>query len=70
MCTGGESNQGPHGPKSDALSTAPLRPSFDELADRNVLISIAFNQSVESSMERVKTVKRLTNHLNETVYIV
>ena len=27
MCTGGESNQGPLGPKSDALSTAPLRPS-------------------------------------------
>ena len=26
MCTGGESNQGPFGPKSDALSTAPLRP--------------------------------------------
>ena len=25
MCTGGESNQGPLGPKSDALSTAPLR---------------------------------------------
>ena len=28
MCTGGESNQGPLGPKSDALSTAPLRPSW------------------------------------------
>ena len=27
MCTGGELNQGPLGPKSDALSTAPLRPS-------------------------------------------
>ena len=26
MCTGGESNQGPLGPKSDALSTAPLCP--------------------------------------------
>ena len=32
MCTGGESNQGPLGPKSDALSTAPLRLSdFDLL---------------------------------------
>ena len=29
MCTGGESNQGPLGPKSDALSTAPLRPQKD-----------------------------------------
>ena len=28
MCTGGESNQGPLGPKSDTLSTAPLRPSI------------------------------------------
>ena len=28
MCTGGESNQGPLGPKSDALSTAPLRLSI------------------------------------------
>ena len=27
MCTDGESNQGPLGLKSDALSTAPLRPS-------------------------------------------
>ena len=27
-CTGGESNEGPLGPKSDALSTAPLRPSL------------------------------------------
>ena len=40
--------------------------AFDQPADRNVLIRIAFNQSVESSLETVKTVKRLTNHLNET----
>ena len=26
MCTGRDSNQGPLGPKSDALTTAPLRP--------------------------------------------
>ena len=40
--------------------------AFDQPVDRNVLIRIAFNQSVESSMETVKTAKRLTNHLNET----
>ena len=28
MCTGEESNQGPLGPKSDALSTAPLYAVF------------------------------------------
>ena len=33
MCTGGESHQGPLGPKSDALYTAPLRPHHPLLAD-------------------------------------
>ena len=43
MCTGGESNQGPLGPKSDALSTAPLRPSLieDDVARKYIFFQIS-----------------------------
>ena len=44
MCTGGESNQGPLGPKSDALSTAPLRPSYDLLNSDNPYFEGMVNQ--------------------------
>ena len=46
MCTGGKSNQGPLGPKSDALSTAPLRPSIGldlfEIQGKQYLIAVDY----------------------------
>ena len=72
MCTGGESNQGPLGPKSDALSTAPLRPSFT-----NVIFVVSHFPVVRvqcstftlklSRISRFKSVKK-SNLMNLTFF--
>ena len=73
MCTGGESNQGPLGLKSDALSTAPLRPSSisyssdkkkqEEQKEKEIIKKI---ESLEANLSNnnVNEVENLKEELN------
>ena len=70
MCTGGESNQGPLGPKSDALSTAPLRPQHSTLfknllcSDSILLIVICLRKHKGMFKTTNTEIKGALNHKN------
>ena len=65
MCTGRGSNQGPLGPKSDALTTAPLRHLFLAHLSRRLIGELIGYEGIRRPSVRPSSVVRLSRFSND-----